>query len=836
MLLVSVIMMREISQNNSSNDTFFSQDAERMRLAMNAAGIGVWEVDLIHNKLIWDQRCRELFGTMDEGINYEEALGSIHPDDVSMVDQKVQAALRGDNGGIYNATYRTIGHDDGRLRWVNFSGSAYFDEGGKVLRFAGIAQDVTDTVLVREASREKDSALRSLQKDQDRLVSLFEQSFVAIAIVAKENLTFKMANSFYGVLVDRKPEEIIGKPLLDALPEIAGQGFDDLLNGVIESGKPFIARAVPANIKRGESVQQVFVDLAYQPIKEEDNTVSGVFVIATDVTQAVLSTKDIQDSESKFRSLVENAPAAICLFTSKGRNTIEIANDAMLKVWGKNASAIGKPLLDAVPELRGQPFSAMLDSIYDSGVAITGTGTPAQLKVDGVLTTRYFDFTYQPLFDAKGKVYGILDIALDVTRQVLARKAVDESEASLADAVNLAELGTWMVDFITGKVTHSDRLQDWLGVQQSTLNSEASPRVHSDDRERIGLAMKTAALYSGSGKFDEVYKITNDKTGQIRTIHANGRTTFGENGEALSMTGTAQDVTQQQALRFTLEEAVKAKTAELAQGVKDLAEANDKLEASNKELLRSNEELAQYAYVASHDLQEPLRKIQLFADQLGNREQSPAQQVALTGKIQNSTKRMSLLIGDLLEFSRLLKSDALFRPLDLKAVVKDVLGEFELLIAEKAAEISIRDLPVVDGVALQLNQLFTNLIGNALKFTSPNRKPIISIQSRVATAAEVATYIENPLAGIVYFHITVADNGIGFDTVYLNQIFEVFKRLHGRHEYGGSGIGLAICRRVVQNHKGQLFADAVPDEGARFHILLPQTQSNGETAQVEETL
>lgn len=252
--------------------------------------------------------------------------------------------------------------------------------------------------------------------------------------------------------------------------------------------------------------------------------------------------------------------------------------------------------------------------------------------------------------------------------------------------------------------------------------------------------------------------------------------------------------------------------------------ANEELAETNEALRHSNEELAQYAYVASHDLQEPLRKIRMFASMLGEREPLGSHNTTLAGKIGQAAERMSLLIRDLLEFSRLLKSDALMRPVDLKDLVNVVVNDFELIVQEKGAIVETGPMPVIEAIGLQMNQLFYNLIGNALKFSRPGVVPRIRVSSRPLTPEELRVHLSKPQPAGRYHLICVEDNGIGFDKRYAEQIFEIFKRLQGREIYPGSGIGLALCRRIAGNHGGHIFAESREGQGSRFCVILPEEQ------------
>lgn len=183
-----------------------------------------------------------------------------------------------------------------------------------------------------------------------------------------------------------------------------------------------------------------------------------------------------------------------------------------------------------------------------------------------------------------------------------------------------------------------------------------------------------------------------------------------------------------------------------------------------------------------------------------------------------------MLIQDLLSFSRLLRSEDLWGPVDLNDVVQDVITDFELIISDKHATVEIDPLPVIEGIGLQMNQLFYNLLGNALKFSRDQVAPRIRIRVSEASPEVQRQWIRHPLPGVRYFLLSVEDNGIGFANEYAEQIFEVFKRLHTRENYTGSGIGLSICRRIAANHQGVLFTESEEGRGSTFHLLVPERQ------------
>lgn len=248
------------------------------------------------------------------------------------------------------------------------------------------------------------------------------------------------------------------------------------------------------------------------------------------------------------------------------------------------------------------------------------------------------------------------------------------------------------------------------------------------------------------------------------------------------------------------------------------------LEAMNDELRRSNDNLQRFAYVASHDLQEPLRKVQSFGDLLANQHagQLGPDGLDFVRRMQASAARMSTLIRDLLTYSRLATRQDAHAPHSLGDIVAEVLDDLALTVQESAAQVYVEDLPTLTGDRGQLSQLFQNLIGNALKFRRPAQPPVISITHRRIKASDLPAdgmpLVKN---GAYYWEICVTDNGIGFAEKYTERIFQVFQRLHTKSQYAGTGIGLAICQKVAENHNGLIRASSRPDEGATFRVYLP---------------
>lgn len=253
---------------------------------------------------------------------------------------------------------------------------------------------------------------------------------------------------------------------------------------------------------------------------------------------------------------------------------------------------------------------------------------------------------------------------------------------------------------------------------------------------------------------------------------------------------------------------------------KQLRIKNEQLESLNKALTESNHDLQQFASVASHDLQEPLRKIQVFSRFLKDKNfhELSEQSKVYVNKIISASHRMKVLIIDILNYSRLSANDHGFEPVNLATLLNEIVDDFDLKISEREAKIEVENLPVIEGNKGQLRQVFHNLLSNALKFITPDRKPHVVIQAVDVNSKDLGISIQNEEN---YCRVLVKDNGIGFDQQYANSIFSLFETLNPKSSFEGSGIGLSIAKKIIDKHHGLIIAKSVIGQGSEFNIILP---------------
>jgi two-component system CheB/CheR fusion protein len=398
----------------------------------------------------------------------------------------------------------------------------------------------------------------------------------------------------------------------------------------------------------------------------------------------------------------------------------------------------------------------------------------------------------------------------DITEHRAAQKLMAERETWFRNMADNAPVMIWMTDTnLQWTFVNSTWLQ-YTGVNLSDITGKGwLNAIYEDDRENSFQIYKSNFDKKLPFELESRFRRSD---GQYRWVLCTGKPTFSHEGQFTGYIGSCIDIHDKKMLFEQLDHQVQDRTLEL--------------EEINKELSRSNSELQQFAYVASHDLQEPLRKIMTFSDKLqAYTDRIPEEGKTYIEKIASSSHRMTRLIDDLLNFSRISRSNRKFTVTDLNDIVKDVMVDFELIIIQKKAKIRLEKLPVIQAIPLQMEQLFHNLISNALKFSRNEVPPVITILSRPISSQEASDRKLKKSGS--YVEIIVADNGIGFNPEFAEQIFTIFQRLNSKYEYPGTGIGLALCRKIAINHEGEMYAEAEPGQGARFHIILPVKQNTG---------
>lgn len=401
-----------------------------------------------------------------------------------------------------------------------------------------------------------------------------------------------------------------------------------------------------------------------------------------------------------------------------------------------------------------------------------------------------------------GQAQLILFVAQDITEELKSKEEIETTRELLDETEELLQFGSWSWDISTNTVSWTSGLYSLLGYTRQ----EVAGRIGLDfylshllDEYMQPFQDILAAALKERTDFSYEY-VVKTNSGVLKNVSTKGRLVKDERGEVTKILCINRDIT---ALRNFQKEQ----------------------ERNIRELNRSNRDLEEFAYIASHDLQEPLRKISMFAERLKAKYDKSLDQEGelFIERILMSAANMRTLIDNLLDFSRANRRSQTFDQVDIKAVIDGVISELELKIEETKAHIGLSGtFPTLEAVTSEMTQLFSNILSNAIKFRKNLVPAEITLHSTKLSRSEkhVLALPQNN----TFHKIEVQDNGIGFEPEYSEKIFQIFLRLNGKSEYPGSGIGLAICKKIVEKHNGLIFAKSQPDQGATFTIILPEKQ------------
>ncbi len=610
----------------------------------------------------------------------------------------------------------------------------------------------------------------------------------------------------------RRPEELIGKGLFDAFPsppdDVKGLSVKRLrasLEEVLAQRKPHSLLLYRYDITGSDGrFEERYWSAVNKPVLGQTGEVAYILHTGEDKTGHVKrdqEDKHLKKSIEKAYNLFMNVPVIIGVVRGDDY-IIDLANEGLLEVWGRTNEVIGKPLLQAIPELAGQGYIELLDNVRKTGQPFSATNAPITLRRNGKDEVFYFNFIYKPfLFDGDHpSESSVISVGYEVTAQVMAQRQLEQSQVRWELLANTVPVIVWTT-LPDGRVTFfNDHWYSFTGLTPSeSLGYEWSAVLHPDDAAHCLAVWEEARE---NGHFYQIEVRYRHHQGHYRWILTRGVPVYDEAGRIEAWYGTSTDIHEQKMLSQNLEAVVAERTAELQ---------------------RSNASLEDFAYAASHDMKEPIRKIHFFADRLKSQLQGQlsGEQTVFFERLENASKRMGLLIDDLLAYSQASRGVPHVEEVDLNRKVRLVLEDLELEIAQKAATVTLGELPVVKANRRQMQQLFQNLITNALKYSKPGVAPDIRISHRLVTGSEAAPMVPAADRDRRFHSIEVLDNGIGFRQEDAGRIFNVFTRLHGNAEYKGTGVGLSIVQKVVQNHGGYIWATSSPGQGARFSILLP---------------
>ncbi len=695
---------------------------------------------------------------------------------------------------------------------LNLNKAGFWEEAYLDLNLSPILIDdknIGGVLVVASESTDKVRAEQALKNSEKRFRDLITNAPVAISVFRGPDFICEVANKMYLPLIYKTEEEFVGKPLFEALPE--AKELIPVANNLLATGEPFVATEYPLILNKHGKMETCYFTAIWEPVREAEGKIDGFMAVVTEVTHQVEARKKIEASETRLKNLVSQSTVPTAVFY--GTNMVlQMVNDAMLSFWDlEGKEIIGKALTEFMPEMIDQPFPKLLQNVYETGETYIAVETFVFLRTRGNI---YCDFSYKAMRNEEGQIDSILVQATDVTEKVLSKQKLIHSKESLKNTILKAPVAMCILrgrEFVV-EIANERMIELWGTTEKKVIDKplfEGLPEVKNQGFEDLLAGVYTTGIaFIANGAPVNLPREKGVETAYVNFVYE----ALKESDDTITgIIVVATDVTSQVEARQQIEHEVNERTKELAK--------------ANQQLKKSNAELAQFAYIASHDLQEPLRKIKTFTHFLNEAllDRLSPQEKQFIEKINNSTTRMTALVRDVLVYSQVVNEKDLFEQVDLNETLKGILEDFELLIEQKQAKITIEDLPVISAIPLQMTQLFGNLIGNALKFTRPDTTPKIEITvSETSLEDEKTARLELPGK---YYKIKIKDNGIGFKQEHSEQIFNIFQRLHNKSEYEGTGIGLALCKKIVYHHNGDIYASETGETGAVFYILLPVISS-----------
>lgn len=642
----------------------------------------------------------------------------------------------------------------------------------------------------------------------------FMNAPVIIGFLKGDDYKIEMANE--GLLeVWGRTAEIIGQPLLSAIPELEEQGIIPLLDQVRQSGEPFYAYEFPITLNRHGKNEVLYFDFVYKPFYEHDTDkkASGIISVGHDVTLQVLAKKKLEESEAKYRSLFETMDQGFCvieiIFDDQHRPVdyrFMEANPVFEELTGL-INPIGKTARELLPELESHWFEKY------GKVALTGKSI--RFIEGSEVMGRWFDVNAFRIGNPDDRRVALL--FTNITEQKQSEQQIRESEERFRNLADDSPMFVYMID-PQPEAPVSYWNKTWLQYTGQTME-EAMGRawdgiLHPDDVP-IVMTYYTAAFQKNISYLIPAVRVRR-YDGEFRWHAFKGNPRYAPNGDFNGYVGVGFDIHEQK----LAEENLKLSEIDLQQKV---AERTAELERTVEELSRSNTNLEEFAYAASHDLKEPIRKIHFFGDRIREsmKERMNDVERQYFERMEAASKRMGSLIDDLLAYSQISIRPKTFDEVNMNQLIELVLEDLDLEMEDKGAVINVDKLFTFQGHHRQLQQAFQNLLSNALKYNHPGKPPVVNISYKKVNGSQTGISVPAEDQEKLFYKVHIHDNGIGFEQADAERIFNVFTRLHGLAEYRGTGIGLSIVRKVIENHNGYIWAESQPGQGSSFYILLP---------------
>jgi PAS domain S-box-containing protein len=600
---------------------------------------------------------------------------------------------------------------------------------------------------------------------------------------------------FHPLAIKYVGRDLTGQKIREALPALESQGYFELLDKVYKDGVTIRLQETKAILKDEKGNDQAYYfNITYLPYKDAEDRTVGVLQFAYDITEQVMAKYQLVESEERLRIAME----LVELGTWEYDPAIDelFCSDRVCEQFGFES---GKRIR----------LQKVFDAIIEDDREKAQTAIMQALDPDG---GKYFcEFSIlnpidkkqhilrnvgKVFFDKANKPVRLIGTTFDITEIVKAEREIQEREKRFRILATSIHQIVWITDDKGMLEYLSDQWETFTGSSPEDGIKNYHQFIHPDDLATV-LKKGTDAMKTGT-QWETEYRLKNIKTGKYRWFLGKTLPLRDEAGKIINWIGSASDI-----------QVLKEQSSWLEQQIQDRTQA---LKELNQSLKQSNEDLQQFAHVASHDLKEPVRKVKTYTNRL--REEFltllPEQGRNYLEKIVGASDRMNTMIDGVLSYSTYSALDQFFELINLNTMFKEIELDLEVLIEEKGASIRYENLPLVYGAPVLIHQLFYNLVNNSLKFTNGDVQPVIDIHGE--------SFVKD---GKPFAKIILRDNGIGFEDEHAELIFTTFTRLNSKDKYEGTGLGLSLCKKIVQKHNGEIHASGIPGVGAIFELILP---------------
>jgi len=699
------------------------------------------------------------FGVPQESLFGAGWLAWVHPEEQETAAEHWKRSL--DTGQPYETAFRLKRGSDASWRWHLARALPLFGDNGNLAQWFGTCTDIED-------QKQADANLHQQWRTFDTALSHTPDFIYTFDLDGR----FTYVNRALLALWQKSLDEARGKNFfeLDYPPELAAR-LQLQIQQVIDT-KQLVRDQTPYTAAAGETG---YYDYIFVPVLDARGRVRAVAGSTRDITEQNQAARQIADDRRRWRELLAQTPAAVAVLRGP-EHIFQWVNPDYARLVGRPAESIlGRTVQEAFPEVEGQVYVDLLNGVYRTGKPFVGHEIPLHLESSDGHRDLYLNFLYAATRDVDGEIDGVFAHIIDVTDMVEARQRIEQSEQQFRTLAETIPHLAWMADEKGDRLWFNRRWFDYTGSKLEEMQGRGWEKAHDPNMLPEVQKLWQQAVSSGE-PFEMVYPLRR-ADGEFRTFLTRVQPVKDHQGQVVRWFGTNTDITDQR--------------------------------RTEEDLRRMNRELEEFAYVASHDLQEPLRMVNIYTQQILKTLGTDNETLNLySGFVQQGVVRMEALIQDLLTFSRSVHSEELpiLGTADLQASLSDALSIMKNRIEETGAVIRSSPLPSARGDTAQMAHVFQNVLSNALKYRKEGHPPEIHI-----TAVRDRDH----------WIVSVRDNGIGFEPRYSERIFGLFKRLH-KDEYPGTGLGLAICKRLVERYGGRMWAEGRPGDGATFYFSLPR--------------